>query len=357
MNITNIEIQRIIAHEVVRASLMDDSPPYLSEELATINDNEKELIGNRIKTTMASGSHSVEVTVDDNTQGSPYDHITQMLDKNDEMFVQKSQHLANALSSAQTVGQIKSGLAIFIQGNCVIDGDKRRYIAVIKADSDEGLSKQTTDTGIIFRLVKDMLLGESQKLYKVAFFIEDNSPEPKKAEQANVRATEDFSIKIFDHLMQNSGDGNAATYFYKTFLKCRLAENASRKTKLFYQTAKDFINNLAIAQDDKVNLRGALITYLRSNKAIIEPRSFAKDYLPENQQDHFFKKCKDVGITQSITKDLSLLKGKLRRQSVKFSSKVTIYAAPEIFRDSVVIEKSIEGWTNVKIKGSIDDIP
>ena len=355
MIITNIEISRIIAHEVVRASCMDDIPPYLSEDLAIVDANGKELIGNRLISTMGSGSHSVDVTVDDNTKGSPFDHISSMFDADDEIFIEKSKHLANTLSSSQTVGQIKSGAAIFVQGNCIIEGSKYRFISIIKADSDQGLAQQKTDEGICLRLIKDMLLGESQKLYKVAFFIEDHQIE--KTNRSDVRATEDFSIKIFDHLMQNSGDGNAATYFYKTFLKCRLAENASRKTKLFYDTAKEFINNLTVPQEEKVNLRGGLIAYLQSNKSVLEPRSFAKAYLPVDQQDSFLKKCKSVELTQGISKDLTLLKGKLRRQSVKFSSNVTIYASPEIFRDSVIVEPSHDGWTNVKIKGSIDNIP
>ncbi|MDR2982918.1 MAG: nucleoid-associated protein [Puniceicoccales bacterium] len=353
MNITNISISRVIAHEVVRASGMSERPPILSDELPSLDDSGKVLIGKRLVATMALGNHSVEVTVEDASTGSPFDHATSMLDSTDNVFIEKSKHLARSLSLAQTVGQIKSGSVIFIQGNCVIDGTSSRYISIIKADSDEGLAKQVTNTGITLKLVRDMLLGESQRLFKVAFIVEDNEPRTKP----DIRDTGDFSIMVFDHLMQNTGDGNAAAYFYRAFLKCRLAENAARKTKQFYELAKDFVSSLAISQDKKVELRGNVIAYLQSNQGTLEPRSFARTVLPTNQQDAFIRRCTSDGFTQAVVKDLTLLKGKLRRQSVKFTSKVTLYASPEVFRDSVKIGKSTDGWTEIKIKGSVDEIP
>jgi len=353
MIITNISISRVIAHEVVRASGISERPPVLSDEIPSLDDSGKGLIGKRLVATMASGSHSIEVTVDDSSSGSPFDHITTMLDVADDVFVDKSKHLAKSLSLAQTVGQIKSGSVIFIQGECVIDGTNSRYISIIKADSDEGLAKQITETGLTLKLVRDMLLGESQRLFKVAFFIEENAPDIKPSP----RDTGDFSIMVFDHLMQNSGDGNAAAYFYRTFLKCRLAESAARKTKLFYDLAKDFVNGLVISQEQKVEFRGNVIAYMQGNNGTLEPRSFARAVLPADQQDAFIHSCTAAGFIQAITKDLALLKGKLRRQSVKFTSKVTLYAPPEIFRDSVKIGKSVDGWTEIKIKGSVDEIP
>jgi len=358
MNIANIEITRVITHDVVRAQQFNEQPPVLSENLITLDSKGKELVGKRIVDTLASGSHCVDVTVDEASAGSSFDHSAAMLDASDDDFIGHSKHLAEALSRAQTTGSIKSGAAIFIQGTCITNSQESRFLAIIKADSDQGFLKQMVDEEITLTYVNNMLLGHSQRLIKIAFLIEDNVLEAEEVAASAIRAPEDFSIKVFDHMMQASGNGNAATYFYSTFLQCKLAENAPRQTKNFYDVARNFIDEMSIDQAEKVELRGDLISYLRGNRAILEPRTFAQEVLPEANQDTFVRACRESGITQAISKDLALLKGKLRRQSVKFSSNVTLYASPEIFREAVKITGvSDDGWTELKIRGEVETIP
>jgi len=359
MNITNIKITRVITHDVVRAQQFNEQPPVLSENLIALDSKGKELIGKRIVDTLASGSHCVDVTVDEASVGSPFDHSSAMLDANDDDFIGHSKHLAEALSRAQTTGSIKAGAAIFIQGTCIANSQESRFLAIIKADSDQGFLKQMVDEEITLTYVNNMLLGHSQRLIKIAFFIEESVCEDVgEAPAATIRATEDFSIKVFDHMMQASGNGNAATYFYSTFLQCKLAENAPRQTKHFYDVARSFIDEMSIDQAEKVELRGDLISYLRGNRATLEPRTFAQEVLPEANQDTFVRACRESGITEAISKDLALLKGKLRRQSVKFSSNVTLYASPDIFREAVKITGvTDDGWTELKIRGEVETIP
>lgn len=360
MNIANIEINRVIAHEVVRASQLTERPPILSEELIMLDEYGNGLVGKRLVNTVASGSHCVDVTVDDASIGSPFDRATTMLDCDNAGFIEASRQLAQALSAAQTAGPIKSGSAIFVQGTCIADGEVSRFLAIIKADSDQGFYKRIDgDNNITLTFVSDMLLGESQRLIKIAFFIEDSGMEAPDDQAAILhRNPEDFSVKVFDHMMQSSGDGNAAIYFYSTFLRCRLADNAPRKTKLFYEATCEFINEMNIPPSEKVELRGDLISYLRGNRATLEPRTFAQDVLPQENQEAFLRRCRDLGMNEAITKDLQLLKGKMRRQSVKFSSNVTLYAPPDVFRESVrITDATDDGWTNLQILGLIESMP
>jgi hypothetical protein len=355
MNIANVEITRVIAHEVVRASQIADRPPVLSDHLVVLDERGKALVGRRLVETVASGNHCVDVTVDDTGNGSPFDKATAMLDEDNEGFVANSQHLAGSLSNAQTAGPIKSGSAMFVQGSCSADGNLSRFLAIIKADSDQAFYKLVKGESITLTYVNDMLLGESQRLIKIAFFIEEVVHDSKPTA---VRQPEDFSVKVFDHLMQSSGNGDAALYFYSTFLKCKLSHNAARQTKHFYDVVKSFIDEMTVSQAERVAYQGDLISYFRQNRATLEPRTFALDVLPQAYQDVFVKKCREEGITQAFTKELDLVKGKLRRQSVKFSSNVTLYAPSEVFRDAVKITGTSEdGWTELKIRGSIESMP
>lgn len=355
MIIANVDITRVIAHEVVRASQVSERPPVLSDDLVILDSKGKALIARRLVDTVASGSHCVDVTVDDGNVGSPFDKATAMLDSDDDAFVINSKHLAGSLSSAQTAGPIKSGSAMFVEGTCSADGRQSRFLAIIKADSDQALYKGVSGESITLTYVSDMLLGESQRLIKIAFFIED---EGRASNSSANRQSEDFSVRVFDHLMQTSGDGDAAAYFYSTFLRCKLAHSAARQTKHFYDVVRTFIDQMPVSQAERVELRGDLISYMRQNHATLEPRTFARDVLPFAQQDAFLNKCREEGITQAFSKELDLVKGKLRRQSLKFSSNVTLYAPSEVFRDSVKITgTSSDGWTELKIRGSVETMP
>jgi hypothetical protein len=355
MNIANVDITRVIAHEVVRASQISERPPVLSDDLVALDDKGKALVSRRLVDTVASGSHCVDVTVDDATVGSPFDRATKMLDVDDDGFIANSKQLASSLSAAQTAGPIKSGSAMFVQGTCAADGKSSRFLAIIKADSDQALYKRIKGESITLTYVNDMLLGESQRLIKIAFFIEEAD---RDGDLTAIRPSEDFSVKVFDHLMQTSGDGDAAAYFYSTFLKCKLSHNAARQTKQFFEVVRVFIDELPVSQAQRVAFHGDLISYFRQNATILEPRTFAKDVLPPAHQDKFVQKCREAGITQAFSKELDLVKGKLRRQSVKFSSNVTLYAPADVFRDAVKITGiSEDGWTDLKIRGTVETIP
>jgi hypothetical protein len=198
-------------------------------------------------------------------------------------------------------------------------------------------------------------LGDSQRLIKIAFFIEESGPD---SESAGGRLPEDFSVKVFDHLMQSSGNGDAAAYFYGSFLKCKLSNNAARQSKQFFEVVHSFIDKMPVSQADRVAYKGDLISYFCQNRETIEPRTFAREVLPEAHQVAFVKRCRDEGIGQAFSKELDMIKGKLRRQSLKFSSNVTLYAPSDVFRDAVkIIGTSEDGWTELKIRGSIEPMP
>jgi hypothetical protein len=352
VNISNIVATRVITHEVVRAQELENRAPVLSDVLISLDASGNGLIAKRLTDTLSTGSHCVEVTVEDASNGSPFCYASSMLDATDEEFISHSTHLAQALSQAQTSGSIKAGSAVFIQGTCITDEQNVRFITIIKADSDQALQKQINGENITLTYVNDMILGQSQKLFKVAFFVE----QVRQQESRDCRSTEDFEIQVFDHMMNNSGNGTAATYFYSTFLKCKQADNASRQTKQFYEETKRFIEAMQIDAGEKLELKGGLISYMRGNRTILEPNEFAREFLPEDHQDRFVNQCRNSGINGAVSKDLTLLKGKMRRQSVKFSSNVTLYASPDVFKESVKVGEFNDGWTEIKILGQLENI-
>lgn len=361
MPIINITIEKIIAHEVIRRSELSTRTPVHSNNLININDNAKRLIASRIMDVINPGSHCVDLTVDESSlrQGSSFDIITNMLNYDDRAFIKASKGLAGSLSNAQTAGSIKDGSAIFIKGNALNNAIPSRFIVIIKADPDKGLSQTHSNNTITLEYVSNILLGESSRLIKVAIFIENNLV-VQPLSNGQIRDSEDFSIKVFDHLMQNSTNGNAALYFHGTFLGCSIAENAAIQTKRFFDITRDFINEMDIEQNQKVEYYYDLISYIRSNDTVINPTDFARAVMPENQQDEFIRTCEALDLGDSFSKNNDMIKNKLRRQSLKFSSDVTIIASPDTLSNSVQILKTeiIDGeeWTPLKIKGETEKI-
>jgi 37-kD nucleoid-associated bacterial protein len=359
MIIAGVEVVRLIAHEIVKASQLNDRPPILSDEIMPLDQHGKDLLAKRLVSTIASGNHCVDVDVVESEVNSPFDHTASLLDHDDAGFIEATKKLASALSAAQTAGAIKAGSGIFIQGKCMVNAVQKRFAAIIKADSDQAFRKQVDgENSIVLQYVNEMVLGESQKLFKIALFLEDVQSQARGVVPIQ-RTPDQFTIKVFDHNMQMSGNANAATYFYSTFLKCRLAENAPRLTKQFFNVARDFLDARdELRPQEKMEYRADLISYLRGNRQTLEARTFAQEVLPENLRDPFVKQLQEAGLGDAVAKDLSLLKGKLRRQSIRFSSEITIYGQPETLRDSVKIgQADAEGWTDLKIKGSVQEIP
>jgi hypothetical protein len=164
-------------------------------------------------------------------------------------------------------------------------------------------------------------------------------------------------MHVFDHLMKTSGVGEAAIYFYRTFLKCSIARSAARTTRSFFEKAQEFIRSLPMERADQMALQSDTISFLRGNTDIVSPSEFATSLLPPVHQDAFLRMCREHQIDESFSKDLSLLKGRLRKQSVHFSSQVTITAPPEVFRESVkIIDSDEAGWTHIKVRGEIDKL-
>ena len=356
MSIVSININRIIAHEISRNHGLNNNETLLSNDIMALDGGIRELLTKRILNIVSSGIHCVDLTVENSNRNSSFDLATNMLYADDAKFIDNSQQLTHKLSSAQTSGSINPGSVIFVQG--IADDNnknKSRFISIIKADPDKGLVRKINKHQITLEYVNNILFGDSSRLIKIAFFMEENNSNKNDDEHLNIRNPEDFSIKVFDHLMQNSTNGKAALYFYKSFLECNLAETAATKTKEFYEITREYINNMNIQQDEKVDLYGDLTSYLRNNDSTVSAQTFAVDYFPEEKQDDFLNHCASRGIYEPITKDTLLIKGKLKKQSIKFTSNVTLTA--ENVSDSVRnINLTDDGWTTIEIKGEIKQI-
>jgi hypothetical protein len=146
-------------------------------------------------------------------------------------------------------------------------------------------------------------------------------------------------------------------YFYDGFLGCAYMRSSDILTKSFYEHTKEYLSKKSkMTGEEIVDRMSALYTYLKvDNVLAISVNDFAQRYLPDaGVRDTYsaYMQAKNMPMI-SFSKDLEMLKGKLKRRKIKFTSDVYIYAPFEAFSENVQFLEQTDADTTVKIKGHI----
>ncbi len=351
MNFKNLKLDRIIVHEVLLASDLEaNRQPALSDDFIEIDPAGEQLLCKRLVDALGSESHSVELAVELDEDGSSFQLATQLLDAKKAAFIKGSQELAKRLTQAQVSGAVKAGIAVIVTGSMGSDGSPARFVVILKAESDAGFIKQKGPKGVSLAFITDLVLGAQQRLYKVGCFVEK-----VRAAAAGARSKADFDVVVYDHLMSSTGKSEAARYFYGTFLGCRLADSASRLTKIFFDETRSFIDSLRTNPKQRMELRTHLVSYMKSEEPHISTRHFAERYLPNDLHQSYDQAMRRARFpARNVSKDNKHIRRSLQLRRVVFTSKVRIVASEEDFGDKVKILDEANGWTNVKIAGTLE---
>eukprot|EP01031_Cornospumella_fuschlensis_P005309 gene5309-6615_t len=90
----NLQIKRLIAHEVVLASALDrEVRPIMSDALIALDAAGRDLVSRRLAEALGDGSHSVEVAVERDEAGSVFATSVALLDSHDVSFIAASKQL------------------------------------------------------------------------------------------------------------------------------------------------------------------------------------------------------------------------------------------------------------------------
>ncbi|MEQ1748092.1 MAG: nucleoid-associated protein [Prosthecobacter sp.] len=352
----NLKLEQVVVHEVITAAdLHNKKKPTYGNSTIEMNTEGRQLICDRLVDSIGSASHCEEMLVSDAGAGSPFQSIAGLLDQNPKEFVSTTASLATRLSEVQTAGSIKEGLGVFLQGTGEHEGEKLRWIAIIKADPDRGLMKVVKGSKITLQYVANLIMGAQQRLLKVAMFVEQIPPQ----KGSPLRDGSDFSIKLYDHLLSNNGRGASAMYFYLAFLGLKPADNSAKQCRLFFEQTREFTDALSTDDAEKVTYRGHLTSYMRSEKAQISVKDFAETYLHKDFRRAYTKKMREAKFPDhAVRRDIRLIKSKLKRQSLRFTSKIMLVGPDDAIQKSVLFgEGEIlngEHWTELKIRGHLE---
>lgn len=350
---SNLRIGKLIIHEIYKR---DEEgrivTPYYSQEVVKLEWQALQTIQNRIINAMGNDSHSIEMRVEQVTENSTFNY-GRMLLHNQDNFIDFSKKVALNLAESQTSRSVPGGMVIVFSGTT--GANDYKIWGIIKAEGQEGFSKEVSEEKISLKFITDLFLTPLQRLYKIGFFIElGSSDEDITAELLK----EDFKVFVYDHNMTKNETQHAAYYFYRDFLGCSYSPTNKKMTLDFYNLAKDFIHSTPnLDQEQKSDQLNALTTYLKvSQEEVIHIEDFAKQYLPspELQQEFVDHMESNNFPNRAIQKDLTYIKNKLKYRKTTFSNDVKIIGPADKFEELIQISEDKDNdETTVKIKGIV----
>jgi len=346
----NLLINRVIVHQVFeRTETREIQIPRYNNSLANLDTNALIILQNRIIDVLGHNSHSVEMEIVRTPDGDTFSIAAKMLDTDDQEFILKSQNIAYRLAEAQTARNIPGGVVVVFDGTVGSNSD--RYIGFIKAEIHEGFSLRQNSEQLLLELLSDLCLTPQQKLYKIGMFIEKESATEPNAP----RTAEQFNAYVYDQNMNVTTTAGAAIYFYESFLGCKFSPSDKRWTMDFHSHTKDYIDNLNVPDEKKVELQSALHSYLKvSQSNVVDVSAFGDEYLtPEQKDDYCSYMEANEFPSHAVAKDISLIQNKLKKRQITFSSNVSLSAPSDNFDELVEIIGHEGTKTTLRIEGFI----
>ncbi|OSA97133.1 UNVERIFIED_ORG: hypothetical protein B2H98_08990 [Clostridium botulinum] len=349
MEFKNLQIKRIIIHEIHKRDLEKQvvNPTY-SNALSELGEDGIEVLTERIINAIGNKSNSLEMEIKNSGDDSCIQLMDSLIKGDRNNFIEISKAVAYKLALSQLSRRIPGGVVVVFDGT--IGLNDMPIGGVIKAEIHSGFTRtRTKNNDEILKYLSDLLLTPQQKLYKIAVFIKENDTE-------NILEGK-YTTFVYDNNMKKSETKEAATYFYDLFLGCGFKRNSKLITKNFYETTKEFINQLKIPDEEKLDLNMQLYSYVKSPiNATLSIEEFANNSLKEELRDSYsdYMVNKDIPRTL-IKKDNQYLERRLKQRKIKFSNEISIIGPSENFNDSIKVipTEDEDDTTTIKINGKI----
>lgn len=345
----NLNIQRVALHQVFERD-QDRSivPPRLNTRLSVLGVDGIQALKDRIIHALGRNSSSLQMSIVKADDTSCFQCMAKMIYLPDGEFLEHSKLIAQKLAEAQTSRAYPGGIIVLVSGT--VGPANKKYIAAIKAESQSGFALNQSDLDLLF--MDQLLLTPEQKLYKIGMFIEaQRCPDTTLS-----RSPDEFEAFVYDRYMTQSETRTAAMYFYEAFLGCTIHASNKKLTRDFYTHTKGFIKHLDKPDSVKIELQNALYDYLKvSRDPVISVRSFAERYFEPALIDRYTEHMANNNFpANSVSKDTELIKNKLRKRRIKFTSNVQIIAPSENFDELVRVIEQQDDAMIVRISGKIE---
>lgn len=353
----NLLVGRVVMHEVLkrgedRSALL----PIYATAIENLPANAMAQFRLRVLDALSPQSKSMAMKLNDIGGGSFVALAEALVDADDEQFLTQSCGVADKLAAAQMARGIPGGVVIVFDG--LIGTPGRRFLGVIKAETQSGFRRNRNPKKSITEFLDDIFLTPAQRLYKIGLLIEATPG----AARANA-----WQAFVFDHNITSSHRESAAQYFYEHFMGCTFPEDGPYETARFFDLTKEFVRKTPLPPEERRDLNDALYTFIRTEKApTFTSQEFADKYLPLDLRDPFKKHLDSKQFpSRAVVRDTSDMGTRLRRRKFRFGGEIEISVSPEALQDKRVTMQTApahefdgEGdarWTQVIIRHAMTD--
>ncbi|AVR21427.1 nucleoid-associated protein [Burkholderia multivorans] len=343
-------IERLVVHHInQRDADRNVVEPNYADDLLHLPPGAMDMFTRRIVQALGHRSHGIEVDIRDAGPGSFFQNAADAMHADEGQFMALSRQMAHDLAAAQVTRDLPPSKLIVVSG--VVGRVQRRFMAVIKAEMQDGLGETRHGRQTQIDYLTNIFLTDSQRLYKIGYVQQIGG----NAGRAQPYQREHFVMHLFDHLMTGTETRSAALYFYSGFMGADIAASDKRLTQDFYERTIEFINSRGFEPEDRMDLVDALRSELRSNKQTLSVADFGDEHFERATRDEYCDFMERANFpVHAVSKNTEYIKAKLkRRQRMVFSGDVVISTPPDKLKELVSIDTSVDGVTTVTINGTL----
>jgi 37-kD nucleoid-associated bacterial protein len=339
IDLSSIVIKKVIVHDIPqhKKKELTINPGY-SEQESKLSDGLRLFFKDKVVQALSS-DRSFKICFDSNNPSPVSEIAADMLATNCKDIVKSSKGIAKQLFDIQ-VGINAPGILVVIYGEV---SDFNTCI-ILKLERDQGaqltLDPKTQSYNI--EEVKDLMLTQKTKIFKVALLISRN----------------DFSTKfdgmVMDYQIDIKAKKEVVTFFIDKFLGCRAFQDPKITTQKFYNLTRAYIDTVDDVLDQAKYIQD-LNSYMQKNTNTLNPKDFADDYLKtsahKNQYKDYLEKNKFKFST--FIKDTNLIDAKLEKFAVQFDNGITIVGNKGTFKEKVKLTELTNGQHKAEITSKI----
>lgn len=357
MNIINLQINRIIIHQIFQRDQDGQKiTPKQSFDFINFSPDAMSTFKSRVIDALGLESKAVPMTIVNQEQTDTPFIVNELANVgSDAEYVQLSYNIANKLADSQTRRNIPGGIVVVFDGT--FGASPKKFIGIMKAEIYSAYQKVTNENSneISLEYIEEALLTPATKLYKTAGFLE------KSDSTVTDDLNDTWDVLVCDTQISQTDGKAAAQYFYADFLGFGYPESSARTTKEFYEATCDFIKDLDITDEERNDVRNSLNSYLRENSDSVIPAEFANRHLDEDVRDSFTNFLEDNDVpTTAFAKDIAHIESSLKTRKLSFSRQVKVTAPSNVFQELIEIETITDdgegnqvNWTNILVKDKI----
>lgn len=342
LDLSTILIEKVIVHDVPQHKKQDFAiTPNYSEQESKLSDGLRSFFKDKVVQALGSDK-AFKICFDDaNTSPAPW-LVSEMLKTNCKDIVTSTKSIAEHLFKVQ-VGNNAAGILVIIFGKI----NTLNTCMILKLERDKGaqltLDPKTKSYNI--EEVKDLMLTQKTKIFKVALFV--------LRDQFSVK----FDGMVMDYQIDVKAKKEVITFFIDKFLGCKTFEDPKITTQRFYNYTRVFIDTLEDPLDKAKYLQD-LNSYMQKNDNVINPKDFADDYLKSTKDRNNYKNYLETKNFKfsAFPKDTHFVENKFKKIVVLFENDISIIGNKGTFDKKVKLTKTDNGLIRAELTSKIKKI-